>query len=126
MPGVDDAVTKHVYGAPGVELLGEPINERCSGCRQVVGVGLQHLGPLVRLSLLDEGEQLDRVETYPGVEVTRRRAQFPLSVAAVVDQPLSDVGLERLLVGSHAVTSSGTPPSPGSSEVNRSRNGEYR
>src|SRR5690606_13590088 len=126
MPGVDDAVTQHVDGTPGVELFGEPIKERCSGRRRVIGVGLQHLGPLLRLSLLDEGEQLDHVETYPGVEVARRRAQLPLAVAAVVAQPRRDVGLESCLVGFHAVASSGRPRSPGSSEVNRFRNGEYR
>ena len=50
--GIHHAVTQHVHGASGVQLLAQPVEEGGPGGCRVVAVGLQHLGPLVGLGRL--------------------------------------------------------------------------
>ena len=126
MPGVDQPMAKDVDRPPGVDLLSQSVEEGLLGRDAVSAMGLENLGPIFWLGRLDEPEELDDVQTTIGVEVSRLCAELPYVVAAVLGEPLGDMCFEGRLVRFHEVTSSGRLRSLGSSDVNKSRSGEYR
>jgi hypothetical protein len=62
------AMTDHIEGALAVEHAGEAVEERSFKSRLMV---LTQLVPGIRLSRLDEGEEVWRIESQLGVEVGR-------------------------------------------------------
>jgi hypothetical protein len=124
---VDYAVAQHVERAPLVDLRRQAGDELRLRAGQAA---VELLEPLPRVGLggADELEQVLGVD--PCHRFERRRPclarALEVVVAAVLDQPCRHVFLERCLVRLHCVTSSGNDLGGRSSDVNRSRNGEYR
>ena len=69
---VDDPVAQHVEAAPRIQLLDEPGQELVPSRRAMDG---GELGPLRRLGVFDEGEELHGVERRIEIEVVLVAAQ---------------------------------------------------
>ena len=98
---VDHPAAQHIHCAPLVELRGQPLHEPGLRFARIAAVGRVHetrpLGPLRRA---DELEQVSGVDTRLSVEVPRRVpdiADLGPPIPAVLDQPASNMRLERRL-----------------------------
>ena len=105
---IDDAAPQHVHGATLVEFGSEPGVEGLLGGFGAAAVQHDQPVPVLGLGVTDEHRELGSVNPQPGVK-ERRCARL---VSATLDEPAGDFLLERFLVRSHAMVSTGAKPSP--------------
>ena len=132
---IDHTVAQYVDGAPLVDLGGEPSDE-FRLCAREPAVAFLQMIPRISLGRPQERKQIFCVNARYRIEGRRASLtrSFHFCIATVLDQPGGDVFLECCFVGFHRMTSAGLRDglsdapndAPNESDVNKSRNGEYR